>query len=388
MAKHPPGASTSRAPWSGDLTFPISCRTSRDAASGRRHALTIRDDWSVLTSHDLQAERIASAFGGYSSCLELVDRTIPRMRESLRLVARQTRPALRRDKRGDWRVPAHELVECCRNHAFPSVRSTVGHLRSPEHLANLLGLPLWQVRELVTAVSGACRPELGPASPSAHHVREPEGLEQLWQAGIHPTEVPRLASFASVVHEPLPTTYFEGVAYSGHRPDWLDDVLAYRPDADTAAWLAWHAPPDAAGDAADWGPWLGYGLPRQDFTLAVDKHVPAEIVTAVQEKCGWPLRTAARVVLAFARADCAPTPDQLTVIARLGLEHAIPGKAAVDAAAEDALRAGMPSDRTHPIDRTELGLMLAVAGNRPMLLAALRRGARTVSDLDPRGDPR
>ena len=59
------------------------------------------------------------------------------------------------------------------------------------------------------------------------------------------------------------------------------------------------------------------------------------------------------------------------------MEYAIPGKATVDVAAEDVLNAGIP------VDRTELCLMLAVVGNRPMVLAAVRRGARTVSDLDP-----
>lgn len=362
-------------PWAGDLEFTVECRASRTEESAIRHSIMIRDDWSVVTPHDMEAERVARAFGGYASCVELVELTIPRLRESLGRVTRRTRPVPRRDRRHQWRVPRDELAGCCRNRAFSSIRSVTQHLRNPAHLANFLRLPLWQVAEVVGQVGQACRPEASAVSLYARYVREEDGLEQLWQAGIHPELVPQLASYASVVNQPLPASYFEGVVYSGHRPEWLNGVLAYRPDADTAAWLAWQTPPDVVSGTREWGLWLEYGLSRRDITAAVERMLPASNVTPVAERTGWSVRTAARVLVAFAKADCRPTPEQLAVIARLGLEHAIPGKSAVDAATEDVLRAGMP------VDRTELCLMLAVVGNRPMVLAAVRRGARTVSDL-------
>ena len=373
----PPPSTASGTPWAGDLEFTIECRTDGTVASGVPHPITIRGAWSVITPHDLEAERVARAFGGHASCLQLVELTIPRLREGLGRISRRTRPPLRQDKRRQWRVPSEELIGCCRNRAFRSIRTATEHLRSPAHLATLLRLPLWQVAEIVGHVDRACLPDTSAASPCARYVREDDGLKQLWQSGIHTELVPQLAAYASVVDQPLPASYFEGVVYSGHRPDWLNGVLEHRPDPDTAAWLAWQTPPDVLSDAREWGLWLGYGLSRRDFAVAVEHMLPASSVITIAEQTGWPVRTAARVLVAFAKADCRPTPKQLTAIARLGLEHAIPGKATVDVAAEDVLSAGIP------VDRTELSLMLAVVGNRPMVLAAVRRGARTVSDLDP-----
>ena len=103
--------------------------------------------------------------------------------------------------------------------------------------------------------------------------------------------------------------------------------------------------------------------------------MPADSVPDVARATGWSVRIAALVVLGFAKADCTPTPAQLIAIARLGLEYAIPGKASVDAAVGDAEQVGAT------INRTELGLMLAIAGNRPALLAAIQRGALSVADL-------
>ena len=372
---HPVAQNVGPTPWTGDLELTIQCRTARDAMMVTRHTLVIHDDWSVTTPHDLEAERIASAFGGYASCVDLMDRVIPRLRDSLSRVARRARPALRRDKRRAWRVPTHEIVECCRNHTFQSVQTIAEHMRSPTHLANVLGLPLWQVDEIVRQVGQACRPDMGATSPNARYLREQEGLEDLWRAGIHPDHVPELAAYASAVDEPLPTTYFEGVVYAGYHPEWINGVLKYRPDADTAAWLAWQTPPDILSDAREWGLWLRYGLSRRDFAFAVDELVPADTVADVIEATGWPERTAARVVIGFAKADCRPTPEQLTTIARFGMEHTIPGKATVDVAVEDARRVGAP------INRTELSLMLTIIGNRPTLLAAIQRGVWSVSDL-------
>lgn len=362
-------------PWSGDLAFSIECRTSPTANSGTRHTVVIHDDWSVTTPHDLEAERIAKAFGGYTSCVELAERTIPRLRESLTRVARRARPTLRQDKRRGWRVPTHEMVDCCRNHAYDSVRSVVEHLRSPTHLASEFGLPLWQVDTIVREVSERCRPELGSTSPNARYVRETEGLEYLWQAGIHPDYVPQLAAYASAVVEPLPTRYFEGIVYSGNRPEWINGVLEYRPDPDTAAWLAWQPPMDILSDAREWGLWLSFGVSRQDFAFATSRLVSAASVLAVVEATGWPKSTSARAVLRFAKADCRPTPEQIRLIATTGMEHSIPGKAAVDATVADVSRLGIT------VDRTELGVMFALVGNRPTVVAMVKGGAREAADV-------
>lgn len=367
-----------RTPWSGDLAFMIECRHARNATSGDRHEVIIHADWTVTTPHDMTAERVAMAFGGYTSCLELVDQTIPRLRESMSRVARRTRPMLRRDKRREWRVPTLEMAACCRGRAFLSVLTIVEHLRSPKHLASLHALPLWQVETIVQHVSRACRPNFTSMAPQARYVREPQGPARLWRAGVHPDEIPLLASYAAAVGEPLPCAYYEGVVYSGHDPGWINEVLENRPDADTAAWLAWQAPPDGMlADVTELGRWLGYGLSRSDFAIAVERLVPADSIPEVARATGWSVRTAARVVLGFAKADCRPTPEMLGTIAGLRVEYTVPGMKVVDAAVADAHQLGTS------IERTELGVMLALSGSRPALLSAIRSGARNAGDLLP-----
>lgn len=368
-------AAAPSAPWEGDVTFAVECRMSRDAVSGQCHPVTIRADWTAITPHDLDAERIAHAFGGYTSCLDLVDRTIPRLRESLRRTARAARPSPRRDKRGNWRVPADEIVDCCRRTAFPSVSTVVSHLRTSTHLAHLLDVPAWQAEQVISGTETACLARLGAAAESARFVREPDGVARLWDAGIHPSLVAAIAAHADVVSGPLPATYFEGIVYSGADPEWMRGVLAFRPDADTAAWLAWQAPPETMGESRDWGLWLTYGASRRAFASAIEHGVPATGIADVAASTRWTLQTAARVVREFAEAGCFPTPSQLAIVGRCGAEHAIPGPSSVDGVVEDATLRGAN------LSRTELGVMLAVVGNRPQLRSALQRGIRDLHDL-------
>ena len=49
------------------LTLEIECRTSPRARKGALHEVTIEPDWAVSTPHDIAAERVAAAFGGYTS---------------------------------------------------------------------------------------------------------------------------------------------------------------------------------------------------------------------------------------------------------------------------------------------------------------------------------
>ena len=65
-------------PGGAPLEVVVRCRTSPTAEDARTHPVTIHPDWSVTTPHDLDAERVGMALGGYCSCVELVDVTITR----------------------------------------------------------------------------------------------------------------------------------------------------------------------------------------------------------------------------------------------------------------------------------------------------------------------
>jgi len=90
-----------------------------------------------------------------------------------------------------------------------------------------------------------------------------------------------------VVAEPLPVSYFLGVAYGRVDPQWLSDVLAFRPDGDTAAWLAWPEEVDMMAPATTWGSWLRLGLPRADVQWAVGPGLDPNVVSPIATAVGW-----------------------------------------------------------------------------------------------------
>lgn len=61
-------------------TIRVPCSGVPYALGPATYAVTVAPDWTVETPHDLAAERVALAFGGYSSCLELVEKGVPAAR--------------------------------------------------------------------------------------------------------------------------------------------------------------------------------------------------------------------------------------------------------------------------------------------------------------------
>lgn len=369
------------APWTGDLEFAIECRTAKNSASGRTHPVLIHDDWSVSTPHDIEAERVAVAFGGYSSCIDLVDRAVPAVRASVPLLLRTRRPAIRRDKRGGWRLPTGEPAhDACHLRRYRSIPHVVEHLRSAEHIAAVSdGAPDWQVAAVIQTLLADCAPDLGRAHPAAGRIREVGGLADLWAAGIHPGDILELAAPAVSVAHPLPVAYFLGVAYGGVDRDWLTDVLAYRPDPDTATWLAWVDPSPSPAAARDWGQWLTFGLPSSTTEFVIGEGIPADHVHDVANATGWSAAHTARMIAEWARSGCRPTADHFCELARRGLEFSAPSTGALHTLCADTEQ--LPLVDHEVTDRTELGVLLVVLGTRAEVVAALRRGARTVSDL-------
>ena len=354
------------------LTFSIQCRLSRSASTGKSHRVTINPGWTVMTPHDLAAERIAAAFGGYTSCLELVDRTVPVFRGVLPLLRRDIQPALRRDASGGWRLPLdQQAAGCCRGHRFATVASAVAHARSTAHLAELHGVPRWQLTAVMAGASSVWgRWEGRPPSTDSigRLVREEGGVAELWRAGIHPRELPALAAAASAVDAPLPSNYFLGMVYADTDPAWLGEVIRARPDPDTAAWLAWLDLPADRGEAALWRGWLRLGVSRADVLFAAEARLPSERIAAIAGVIGWSETTTAKYVIAWAKVDCYLTLEQFQLLARAGVDYVQPARAPID-----ALEAEAKAQTATPPDRTQLAVMLAVLGTRLGVLASLPR---------------
>lgn len=289
---------------------------------------------------------------------------------------REERPYLRHDKLGHWRPgEIRDSTTCCARTEFRSLSAAVTHLTSAWHFATLHGLPEWQVSVVLRHALAACGPDVGDSAPAARFIREDGGLAALWSAGVNPDDVIAFAKPVHFVGEPMPVRYYEGIAYAHHDASWIPDVLRYRPDPETATWLAWLERPEAIGEMPELAKWLGFGIPRQDWLVACGQRLSPDRVFEVSAATGWSTSKSAGSIIAWARAGCFPTPEQFATLARTGRDYARPGTAAL------ALLIGDLERLRVDIDRTDLGVMLAITDHRYHVLAAVQQGVRGVPEL-------
>ena len=374
-------------PEGGPLTVEIECRTSPRARKGALHEVTIGPDWAVSTPHDVEAERVAAAFGGYTSCLTLIDKTIPAFRESLALLTRRIRPELRRDVGGAWRLTREDQLKgCCQNTRFRTVEKAVRHLRSLPHLINAHQVPAWQFEQVMNGAQRAWGPWEGmrrPAPEAGSLVREVGGVAELWRCGIRPEEIIEFAGHAAVVDEPLPIAYFIGLAYGTADPDWVGQVVRHRPDADVAAWLANLEVDHRIGDARTWGRWLEYGLPRADVLTMTASGVEPDLVDEIAAATGWAAFKAARALADWTRLDTRPTAAEFETLARHRVSDVRFPRELIDELL-DEIGHLVRDTAWEPValTRTEAGVMFAVLGTRREVLSAVRAGVRGITGLD------
>lgn len=374
-------------PDGGALVVEVECQTSVRARRGKRHPVTIEPDWSVSTPHDLDAERIAVAFGGYTSCLSLVDTTIPAFRESLALLTRRTRPRLLPGRGGSWRLPEDlEVSRCCVDATFRTPAKVLRHLRSIDHLVGAFEAPAWQLRQVYSAAeqvwgSWEGRSRVGPEVSSL--VREPAGVSDLWHAGIRPDEIIEMAATADMVDEALPVAFYLAMAYGEADPDWFRRALRHRPDPDVAAWLAGLSRREQIGDGDTWGRWLALGLPRNDVRTLVREGTDPDRVEELARATGWREGLIARNLAAWAALECRPGIAEFEVLARLQVTG-VPVSAAVIDGLIDEIGSLVHDSLWAPValSRTEIGVMYAVLGNRVAVLNAVNAGVRGVHGLD------
>ncbi|RHW25407.1 hypothetical protein D0Z08_19460 [Nocardioides immobilis] len=365
--------------------FAIECRTRRTASRGKPHDVTINPDWSVRTPHDLEAERIAAAFGGFTSCLDLVDRVVPAVRSALGVLLRRTPSPVRRTRdhsgpvgeRVRWHVATARSCRCSAG-TFPDAGAAAGHLRSIAHLTRQYDVQRRQLTEVLAAVETVWGPfdAVPPRAETVRRlVREPLGVEQLWEAGLHPDDIAALATCATGVTEPLPASYYLGAAYAGVDLDWLRRTVASNPDPSIAAWLAWLTPEAGASlDAV--GAWLELGLSRRQVLALVERTVPAQAALDLAAQTGRTPRAAARDLAMWAEARTLPSVEHFRLLDEHGLGSDYrPSGPAIDRVCEIAARLGAE------VPRTDLGVVLAIAGSVPEVERLLARGLRAATDL-------
>lgn len=192
------------------VAFTIGCRTSRaPGAAVSPHRVVVNADGTVETPHDIESERIASALGGYLTCLDLVDHAVPALQDWMRLTQRIDPLPVRSDNHGDsWR-PASR-ASCCSRYGYQRPEVAFDHARSPSHLATVHGADPDLVHELVAV---ACIPEQkGPR-------HDPEA--RLWRMGVAPDLVARIRE---TVAPATPMTAADVITLLSVAPDlgWLE----------------------------------------------------------------------------------------------------------------------------------------------------------------------
>ena len=380
----PSTPSTGPGPGGGALVFLVRCRTSPTAEDARTHPVTIHPDWSVTTPHDLDAERVGMALGGYCSCVELVDVTIPALHCVIDVLTHPVTAEVEPTKYGRWSVSrAHA---CCRTREFSGIVQAARHLRSATHLVKAVRarrrLPLdeAQFNELL-AVFERSRGSFqqGPRHRAEVLVREPGGLDDLWVCGIRPDEVERFAAVAVGVREPLPVAYYLALVYRSVECEWLGQAVALCPDPDIATWLAWQDAPHDRAPAAEWGGWLALGVPRRALLALLDLGVPVQRAYALATALAVPTPVLARELGTWALAGCTPTLGHFLVLRDHAITAASPSTRAIDllCAEVDATLEG----RSATVGRTDVAVLLEILGTRRAVLGLIRRGVRQAGHL-------
>jgi hypothetical protein len=360
------------------LVLDVECRTST-SQRGPLHPVTITPEWELETPHDLAAERVATAFGGYCSCVLIADQVVPALRIAVRLLARQEPAPIAPAPDRGWVVGSAPAGCHCRASFYPTAQTAAEHARSAQHLAHRAGTTERRFGTFLDRVSRAHDHFPLPAHDAAltHRVRDPGGLWALWRAGLTPHQVADIAALVPG-DEPLPVEFFLGVAYRPVDRAWLRATIARRPDPDVATYLAWsgevlHAEPDGRC-----GEWLELGVPTRAIEALLQADTSPGAAYTLARELGWSRRVAACYLALWARAGCAPTVAHVRLLTRFGIDRSyVPSPAAIDLLERTA------SELPQPPSRTDLAVLLAAAGTRAVASDLLARGITDPFALAP-----
>jgi hypothetical protein len=202
------------------------------------HEVTLAADWSLDTPHDLPAERLGAALGGFCSCLHLIDVVLPAARIWLDVNARVRPAELARGKQGMW-FPARRADHCCspaqRPRGFTTAMLAGEHARSVRHIAAREGADPRLLASVTRALARAQASigslvlsdddisRVGPlVSKSGSGTVHTEVLA-LWGAGLGPRAIGHLHRTVDIGPHPLPVALYLALAF-----EKLDTGFAHR----------------------------------------------------------------------------------------------------------------------------------------------------------------
>ncbi len=325
-AQSPPSSPTSSPTVSPDptgqpLVLTVTCSTDPRRVGHRTHPIVLHADWSVDTGHDLEAERFTVAFGGFLSCLDLVDRVLPAVRSYVGRQLRADLPELSLGVGYRWTSASRVETCCAGSTSFATAAAASAHVRGARHVAAEHGARTTQVSSL------------GRRVLAAHGVRDPVPLPRdavrlvgqqvptlrdvlaLWDAGISPDVVEQVHGVAG--HgRPLPPAFYLGVL--SRRPDlkWIAETAASAPEREVHTWLAWSETDRDRAEPTLRGEFLRLGVSHSDLTaLSTSAYRPADVALLARELRMTPT-AAARALAQLASADCFPAVPDLVAVAR------------------------------------------------------------------------
>lgn len=144
------------------------------------------------------------------------------------------------------------------------------------------------------------------------------------------------------------------------------------PDPDVASWLAWTRAGRDPSDPDLLGRWLATGVSREDVEVLAQSGSTWRHVAEVAYHLDRPVRVVAGVLAQWYRVGCRPTGAHLLLLDELGIAETYrPSGSAID-----EIEATV-SVLAEPPSRTELGVMLALAGTRAAVVEAVFDGRFT-----------
>lgn len=383
-AREPLGRALGPAPDGGDLTFELECRLDPRAVRGERHEVIIHADWTVTTPHDLTAERVAAAFGAYTSCVPLVDVTVPAIHDVMPSICRQHDVAPRRFGARGWRLPtAVQKAGCCERVTFRTLAEASSHPYHVAHLSRGCPAPVWQLREVAAQVAERWRQanrERASSLGVERHVIDAAMVDALWDHGIDADDIRRLAQAVSVIDAPLPRAYFTGARYNRVDLEWVSQVIEGRPTPEIAEWAVSLPASTQRTDPQRWRAWLAYGVPVSQVRSAVDVGGDPAIVDHLVSATGWSPPAAARLWVEWARVGCTPTVEHFAALAAHGTIDAVPSSRAIERLVREVDGLEDPA-QVSPHRRTELAVLLALLGTVAGVVAVARQGVTSRDDL-------
>lgn len=375
------------APAGHRLTVAIECTADVLERTGALHRIVIQPDWTVeAPHHDLDAERVARAFGGWCTCLHVAEHIVPAYRRALGAMLDPGRLRLGGEHRGSA-LSGEDEFDCMPDddpwEAGRALRAAMGREISAEHQLrgagdDLATQPLARAERIMydrlMQAAGAVWTAWGDP---AHLDGGADAYADLWRAGIPPTAVERVARSVTRAAWPLPVEFYDRVHFDDIDPVWLINVLNCYPDRDFALW--------AAAQDGCWGShpaedvWRMYvlGIGARDAIGALEARVPIATLSALAARPGVGGTTAARWLTIWARVGVTPTPAHYRVLDTHRVLVDRPALWLLDWTV-DALRrfgADAPS-------RTELAVMLALTSDVAVIERAVASGIR--SAVDPR----